>query len=127
MADMFGKENRGKSLAIAFFLPYLGPALGPILGGIVTERLDWPWIFWVMSKIAAVLTLIGAIFIHESYTPALLRRKAAKSATVTDPEKTNGATPTATINSFWSRFRTGFTRPIHLLLYQPTIQILAFA
>lgn len=45
MADMYRKEDRGKSLAIATFVPYLGPALGPIIGGAITQKLDWPWLF----------------------------------------------------------------------------------
>ena len=129
MADMFCSKNRGKSLAIAFFLPYLGPALGPILGGIITELVDWQWVFWVMSIINGVITVVGVIFIHESYTPALLRRKAAaQSKAASDSDKANGIVPpTATIPSFWSRLRTGLGRPINLLLYRPTIQILSFA
>ncbi|KAJ8064155.1 hypothetical protein OCU04_006508 [Sclerotinia nivalis] len=37
MADMYGKRERGKSLAIESFLPYLGPALSSIVGGIITQ------------------------------------------------------------------------------------------
>lgn len=128
MADMFGKENRGKSLAIAFFLPYLGPALGPILGGIVTELVDWQWVFWIMSIVNAVITVVGILFIHESYTPALLRSKAARSKAALDSEKPDGVLqPSAPIASFWSRLRTGLGRPINLLVYRPTIQINSIA
>ncbi|KAF7866988.1 uncharacterized protein EAF02_009774 [Botrytis sinoallii] len=49
IADMYGKRGRGKPLAIASFLPYLGPALGPIFGGIIAQLVVWPWIFWIMS------------------------------------------------------------------------------
>lgn len=41
MADMYGKKDRGKAVAISFLLPYLGPTLGPILGGIVTQMIAW--------------------------------------------------------------------------------------
>lgn len=126
MADIFNKANRGKSLAIAFFLPFLGPALGPVLGGVVTELVGWQWIFWTMSIINAVLTVVGVILLHESYTPAILRRKAARSKASSG--KANGILqPRGAKESFWSRLRTGLGRPINLLLYRPTIQLLSFA
>ncbi|KAJ8124467.1 hypothetical protein O1611_g9173 [Lasiodiplodia mahajangana] len=47
MTDMFHEKDRGKSLAIAGLLPYLGPALGPIIGGLVSQLIDWPWLFYI--------------------------------------------------------------------------------
>ncbi|TGO32489.1 hypothetical protein BHYA_0313g00110 [Botrytis hyacinthi] len=64
MADMYGKRKRGKSLAIASFLTYLGgPALGPILGDIIAQLVVWPWIFWIMPIFNIFLTLAGYFFI----------------------------------------------------------------
>jgi omega-6 fatty acid desaturase (delta-12 desaturase) len=80
MADMYGKSERGRSLAIVTLLPYVGPALGPVIGGLITQYLHWSWIFWIMSLVNSVIVLLGLAFIRESYTPVLLRRKAARQS-----------------------------------------------
>jgi MFS family permease len=36
-SDVWRPEERGKSFAIAGFLPLLGPAIGPLIGGAITE------------------------------------------------------------------------------------------
>ncbi|KAL1600520.1 hypothetical protein SLS60_006906 [Paraconiothyrium brasiliense] len=83
MADMFREEERGKSMAIVSLLTYAGPALGPILGGVVTQLLSWQWIFWALSIINTIVTIVGVLLLEETYTPVLLRRKhATQSSTV---------------------------------------------
>ncbi|PYI16009.1 MFS general substrate transporter [Aspergillus violaceofuscus CBS 115571] len=39
LADMYRPEHQGHSLALATFIPYLGPALGPIIGGVISQHL----------------------------------------------------------------------------------------
>ncbi|KAL6796822.1 major facilitator superfamily domain-containing protein [Trichoderma sp. SZMC 28012] len=121
MADMYGKRERGKAASIAALLPSLGPALGPIVGGVVTQLIEWPWIFHIMSIVTSVVTLVGIFYIKESYTPALLRRK-ARGKPVTPRE--------ALTKSFWSEFSKrlglGIWRPVRLLLTRPIIQLIAF-
>lgn len=123
MADMYGAEERGKSLAIASALTYLGPALGPIIGGLVTRSLAWPWIFWVICIINAGITLVGLFFIRESYTPVLLRRKAQR-------ENSDSTTALSPMNwpywhDFLLRLSGNLARPILLLVQRPVIQVMA--
>lgn len=124
MADMYPAKDRGKSLAIAGLLPYLGPALGPIVGGVVVQLIAWRYIFWIMSAVNAVVTIIGVFFIRESYTPVLLRRKAvAQAERPVDPSLTLWKW------AFWhdilSRLSTNLQRPIHQLVRRPVIQVIA--
>ena len=123
MADMYHAENRGKSLAIASFLPYLGPALGPIVGGVVTHSLRWPWVFWIMCIFNAAITVMGLLFIRESYTPVLLRRKAQKQK----PGSTAALSPKhwPFWQGFFSRLSGHLARPLLLLVQRPVIQVLA--
>ncbi|KAK5993666.1 Efflux pump vrtL [Cladobotryum mycophilum] len=124
MADMYSKEQRGKSLSIATFVPYLGPALGPIVGGLITEKLQWHWLFWILSVFAGLITFIGLIFVQETYTPVLLRLKAAAQI---DPELELSPNPLRreAYRNFYSRLRVNLLRPLKLLLFRPIIQIMA--
>lgn len=121
---MYRAEHRGKSLAIATFIPYLGPALGPILGGVITQHLRWTWLFWILSLFEAAITLLGLVFFSECYTPALLRRKAAaqRDASVSPPK-----TPWSKEfhRDLFSRLSVGLLRPLLLLIQRPVIQVIA--
>ncbi|KAF3026804.1 hypothetical protein E8E14_014917 [Neopestalotiopsis sp. 37M] len=116
MADMYRKEERGKSLAIATFVPYLGPALGPIVGGAISQKLEWPWLFYVLSMFNTLIWVIGLVFVRESYTPVLLARK-HRAAAATSTPRSFGAT--------LSEMAANLRRPLQLLWQRPIIQVLA--
>ncbi|KAI1461848.1 putative florfenicol exporter [Annulohypoxylon moriforme] len=124
MADMYHAKDRGKSLAIASFLPYLGPALGPIVGGVVVQLVYWPWLFWIISIFDAFITVLGVIVIKESYTPVLLRRKAAALAGQSG-NPTLSPTKLAFWRDFFSRLITYLRRPVRLLVRRPIIQVIS--
>ncbi|KAF9697725.1 hypothetical protein EKO04_004193 [Ascochyta lentis] len=113
MADMYGKSERGRSLAIVTLLPYIGPALGPIVGGVITQFIHWSWVFWIMSLTNAAIVLLGLIFVRESYTPVLLRRKAA---TDSDPSQIRRTT-----KSLQNRLGSYLLRPFRILFHRPAI------
>lgn len=110
MADMYGENERGKSLAMVSLLPFLGPALGPIVGGLVTHSIHWSWIFWIMSIFNAVILILGFVWIRESYTPVLLRRKALAEG---------GNVPTAKAERV--RIAQHLLRPVRILMERPII------
>ncbi|KAJ4372893.1 hypothetical protein N0V83_003184 [Neocucurbitaria cava] len=118
MADMYGEQDRGKSLAMVTLLPYLGPALGPIVGGVVTQLVHWSWIFWIMSIFNAVILVLGIFCIRESYTPVLLRRKAAT-------ENNRVASLVQSAHQDRLRIASNLTRPMRLLVQRPIIWVTA--
>ncbi|KAI8954808.1 major facilitator superfamily domain-containing protein [Xylaria longipes] len=138
MTDMFHDKDRGKSLAVAGLLPYLAPALGPILGGLVSQLIDWPWLFYIVSIIDAVVLALGFFVLQETYTPSLLRRKAATLGQL-DQEVVDGAPTTITTPSpptpgqwaFWrdlfSQLRVNMLRPFQILLYRPVMYIVTLS
>lgn len=126
MTDMYTAEMRGRSLAMAGLLPYLGPALGPIIGGVAAQNLDWPWLFWIISIFAAAITLAGLLVLPESYTPTLLHRK-AKAENPGDPRfRAFSPTTRAFYRDLNARLRGGVYRPVRLLLRRPAMQYIAF-
>lgn len=128
MADMYHAKDRGKSLAIAGLLPYLGPALGPIVGGLAAQHLWWPWLFWILSIFNAVCLMLGFFVIHESYAPVLLRRKAKK---LTAAPNSSGVSTRIRVRVFFNdvfvRLRPAISRPINLFIHRPIIQLIAIA
>ncbi len=124
LSDMYRAQDRGQSIAIASLLPYLGPALGPIIGGLMSQTARWPWLFWTLSIIDFVVTLLGAVLIRETYAPVLLRRRAAAR----NPELLRSESPWSCkfYGDLFGRLRAGFYRPVELLVRRPIIQFLAF-
>ncbi|KAI0173359.1 hypothetical protein GGR52DRAFT_571871 [Hypoxylon sp. FL1284] len=57
--NMYHAKDRGKFLAIASFLTYLGPALDSLVGGVVIVQLvTWSWLFWVVGIFDALISLV---------------------------------------------------------------------
>ncbi|BCR94032.1 uncharacterized protein AKAW2_11078A [Aspergillus luchuensis] len=101
----------------------MGQVLGPIAGGFLTERTSWRWAFYATSIIDGCVQLFGLLFLDESYTPVLLRRKR-------DRLTKEGATGLYTEHDFPSDsklelMRTIMIRPIKLLSTQPIVQVMA--
>ena len=113
MADLYRAKDRGKSLAIASLLPYLGPALGPIVGGVVTQLIRWEWIFWIMSMFNAAVTFVGIACVKETYTPVILRRRA-------------DAVRKQTCRDIGPRLLENLQRPMRLLFTRPAILVVAW-
>ncbi|KAK7713710.1 hypothetical protein SLS63_012025 [Diaporthe eres] len=120
MADMYGKKDRGKAVAISSLLPYLGPALGPIIGGVVTQMIAWQWIFWIMCAFNGLTTLIGMLCIRESYTPVLLRRRARSHR---EAAGLNIESPS--LKASLNLLGVGLWRPFRLLLRRPVVQMIS--
>ncbi|MGS0689264.1 DHA2 family efflux MFS transporter permease subunit [Shewanella sp. 30m-9] len=59
MVQIYPASQRGKAMALFSVGILLGPILGPTLGGVITENMNWRWIFYVNLPVGAVcLTLI---------------------------------------------------------------------
>lgn len=122
---MYKPEMRGRSLAIAGLLPYLGPALGPIVGGVAAQHLDWAWLFYIISLLDTAIVMLGFLVLPESYTPILLHRKGRSEK----PEHPRYQVLSTRTGAFYrdlvSRLGTSVRRPVRLLLRRPVMQLIA--
>ncbi|KAF6810660.1 MFS multidrug transporter [Colletotrichum sojae] len=125
MADMYQAEDRGKSLAIASFIPYFGPALGPIVGGLVADHIEWPWLFWVLSIFSAGITVIGVVLLKETYTPVLLQRK-KRLANQANGITSEGLTGRAFYTDLSARLSKSLLRPLVLFVRRPVILVISW-
>jgi EmrB/QacA subfamily drug resistance transporter len=67
-------RERGTAIGIWGAVAALGFAAGPVAGGLITEHLQWMWIFFVNVPIGAAAVLIGAQVLPESTDPGASRR-----------------------------------------------------
>ena len=123
LGDCWRPEERGRSFAIATFIPLLGPALGPIIGGVVTEKIGWRWLFWILSIFHTVLVVLFFLLFPETHAPTILAKRAAKL------RKTTGQAYHTQYELFSptlsQRLKLGFVRPYRLMITQPIIPVVS--
>jgi len=59
ITSAFPKRERGLALGLNTVVVSLGVAAGPTIGGIITQYLNWRWIFYVNVPICLVVLCIG--------------------------------------------------------------------
>lgn len=126
LADMFRAKDRGKSLAVAGFIPYLGPALGPILGGLVAQHLQWGWFFWIMSIFDAVVVIIGYFILQETCAQVLQRRRQRIAQEGSDSMVPAKPFSKANLSEDLKPIKVALLRPIRLLFFRPLIIQISF-
>ncbi|EME41980.1 hypothetical protein DOTSEDRAFT_117678, partial [Dothistroma septosporum NZE10] len=86
IADMFTSEKRGLGIGLFCTAPFLGPALGPVIGGFLGDsgHDGWRWVMGFLAIFAGVLTALGFLFLPETYSAALLRKRAKLLSKVTN-------------------------------------------
>lgn len=70
LTTAFPAERRGMIVGVYGGLAGLAVALGPVLGGVVTQSIDWHWIFWINVPIGTGATLLSARLLPESRAAA---------------------------------------------------------
>ena len=67
LTTAFPPEKRGMIVGVYGGLAGLAVALGPVVGGLVTEGIDWHWIFWLNVPIGTAAALLGLRLLPESH------------------------------------------------------------
>ncbi|KFA95245.1 MDR family MFS transporter [Vibrio sp. ER1A] len=66
LVQIYPSEQKGKAMAIFSIGILLGPILGPVVGGVITDNLNWRWIFYVNLPFGLVCTALIYKYIHLS-------------------------------------------------------------
>ncbi|MEO8295906.1 MAG: DHA2 family efflux MFS transporter permease subunit, partial [Gemmatimonadota bacterium] len=63
--DAFPLEERTLASAIFGMGMMVGPALGPTLGGVIVDRFQWPWIFYINVPVGIIATLVVTAYVQD--------------------------------------------------------------
>jgi EmrB/QacA subfamily drug resistance transporter len=67
LTTAFPAQRRGLIVGVYGGLAGLAVASGPLVGGVVAQRLDWHWIFWLNVPIGLAALALGARLLPESH------------------------------------------------------------
>ncbi len=62
VADLFPPQLRGKYMGIVTSVFALSSIVGPLLGGLITDYLNWRWIFYINIPIGVVAVILMVLF-----------------------------------------------------------------
>jgi EmrB/QacA subfamily drug resistance transporter len=66
IAATFPPHQRGTAIGIWAGTSALALAIGPLVGGLITQHLDWSWIFFVNIPVGVLAVVASFLFIDES-------------------------------------------------------------
>ena len=62
VADLFAPQLRGKYMGIVTSVFALSSIIGPLLGGLITDYLNWRWIFYINVPVGAIAVIFIILF-----------------------------------------------------------------
>ncbi|KAL9060160.1 MAG: hypothetical protein Q9162_000774 [Coniocarpon cinnabarinum] len=125
LSDMFAPSERASIFGWYLLGPLLGPTIGPLLGGIVVEKLDWHWVFWILTIVCGVNTLLGFFFLEESYAPVILAKRCDEAAKMYNQPRSQYTFPNEDSRPLSTKLLIAIQRPTKILLTQPIVQVMA--
>ncbi|RDL40094.1 MFS general substrate transporter [Venustampulla echinocandica] len=122
ITDLFVAEERGRAMAVWSLGPLLGPVVGPVAGGFIADAKGWRWIFWILTIASGVVTIAYYFFVPESYSPAILEKKASHLRKTENPNlRSKLASP---LPPGLTLYRA-VIRPSQMLLFSPIVTLLS--
>src|SRR5437870_2278391 len=70
----FPPRQRGTAIGIWAGVSALALAIGPLVGGLITERINWNWIFYINVPVGVLGIVAARIVIRESKDTSLVQR-----------------------------------------------------
>lgn len=127
VGDMITSADRGNYIAFASLGSMLGPSLSPVIGGLISQYLDWHWIFRFLTILGGVFFVLLLLFLPEtcrkvvgdgsvpppalnmSVTDLIRQKRQAKKGLKPDPKK---------VEEVRKNYRLRFPSPL------PTIKVI---
>ncbi|PWY69647.1 CefM protein [Aspergillus sclerotioniger CBS 115572] len=123
VADLFIQEERGRALAIWTLGALLGPVLGPVIGSFLSAAKGWRWVFWFLAIVSGGMSGVFFIFLRETSSVIILRRKAARLRKETGKSALRSHLDVGT--SPGAALKAAVIRPLKLVLFSPIVAAMA--
>lgn len=65
VSEFPGPVERAKAMSVYMFVAVGGGSVGLLLGGLITQSLDWHWVFFINAPIGVATLLLGRAYIEE--------------------------------------------------------------
>lgn len=121
VSDLFDAKSRNVSLAGVFLVPFVGPAIAPMIGGFVVQAYGWRWVLYVLCIINGVVAILGSLFYVETYSPALLKKKATLLRKKTGNMNLHTIYEISSSETTFEKLKGTVSRPLVLLFTHPMI------
>nr|OQO21459.1 hypothetical protein B0A51_11777 [Rachicladosporium sp. CCFEE 5018] len=116
--DIADEEHRALAFSIWSVGPMNGPVIGPVVGGFVFQYLGWRWTNWIVVIVAGgAWAAVAAI--QETYTPAILRKRAAAKRKETGDDRYWSRYDDK--QAFWPLLKVNLSRPFVLTVTEPIL------
>lgn len=66
VGDLATSSERGSYIAYSSLGSVLGPTISPVIGGLLSQYLDWHWIFWFLLILSGVFFVPFFLFLPET-------------------------------------------------------------
>ncbi|HVH00257.1 MAG TPA: MFS transporter [Miltoncostaeaceae bacterium] len=66
VGNAFDEETRPRAIGIVVLVSTVGTALGPLVGGVLTDALDWRWVFLLNVPFSVLAAVMVMLFVSES-------------------------------------------------------------
>ena len=66
VGNAFDEETRPRAIGIVVLVSTVGTALGPLVGGVLTDALDWRWVFLLNVPFSVLAAVMVMLFVRES-------------------------------------------------------------
>ncbi|KAL5329826.1 hypothetical protein ACEPPN_003345 [Leptodophora sp. 'Broadleaf-Isolate-01'] len=124
IADIIPPEQRGAAMTLWGAGQLFGPVIGPVGGGFLNEAAGWRWIFWLILILGGLTSLLGFIFMRETYAPVLLAQKAKRLRESTGDDRYRSQLE-MDHGSVSKVLREALFRPLRMLFTKPILFILS--
>ncbi|KAH7924150.1 MFS general substrate transporter [Leucogyrophana mollusca] len=123
VADIWQPYERGLPMSLFALVAVASTGLGPVIAGWIEadSRLGWRWIQWVHVIFTGAYFISVLLFMKETRSSIILSRMARKLRRDTGDERYR-AKAEIEKQSLWTMMKISSTRPIWMLITEPTVQ-----
>ncbi|KAJ5902006.1 MFS multidrug transporter [Penicillium taxi] len=118
-ADLFSDlKTRGHAMALYMGAASFGPIIGPIISG-CSVQYGWQWSFRI-DFILSGLSWIGLCFLSETFSPVLLKKRAAELRKETNSNRYFSSQELKQTDTSFTMTQIA-TRPLSMLVFEPIV------